>query len=86
MHLAGIESGYNSPEDYLTENSGNDNINLGQDFLASTLVEIMGGNSAWQPLIYGTFINLEETLQQSLNLGHLLTPMLKTNDTHIRET
>ena len=67
------------------EDFSNDNINLGQDFSALTLVEIIGNNSAWQPLIYGTFANLEEILQQSLNLGHLLIPVLKINNTHIGE-
>ena len=63
MHLARIESVDNGPEDYLIENSGNGNINLGQDFSASTLIKIMGNNSIWQPLIYRTFTNLEETPQ-----------------------
>ena len=85
IYLARIESIDNGPKDYLMEDSGNSNINLGQDFLASTLIEIMGNNSAWQPLIYGTFTNLEEILQQSLNLGYLLIPMLKINDIYIRE-
>ena len=75
----------NGSKDYLMEDSGNNNINLGQDFLASTLVEMMGNNSAWQPLIYRTFANLEEILQQSLNLGHLLILVLKINNIHIGE-
>ena len=86
IHLARIESIDNSPKDYLIKNSSNDNINLGWDFLASAHIEIMDNNSAWQPLIYGTFTNLEEILQQSLNLGYLLTLILKINDRHIRET
>ena len=45
------------------------------------LMEDSGNNSAWQPLIYGTFTNSEETPQQSLNSGHLLIPMPKLNDT-----
>ena len=63
MHLARIESVNNSPKDYLIKDSGNNNINLGWDFLALTFVEIMDNNSVWQPLIYRTFTNLEETLQ-----------------------
>jgi len=62
MHLARIKSVDNSPKDYLIKGSSNNNINLGQDFLALTLIEIIGNNSAWQPPIYGTFINLEEIL------------------------
>ena len=49
-------------EDYLIEDSGNNNMNLGQDYLALTLIEIMGNNNIWQPPIYGTFTNLEEIL------------------------
>jgi len=49
-------------------------------------MEIMDNNNTWQPLIYRTFINLEETPQQSLNLGYLLTLILKINDRHIGET
>jgi len=46
MHLARIESVDNNPKDYLIKDSGNDNINLGWDFSASALVEIMDNNSA----------------------------------------
>jgi len=62
MHLARIESMDNSPKDYIIKDSGNNNINLRQDFLALTLIEIIDNNSAWQSLIYGSFTNLEETL------------------------
>ena len=62
MRLARIESMDNSPKDCLIKDSGNGNINLGCDFLALALIEIINNNSAWQPLIYGTFTNLEETL------------------------
>ena len=62
MRLARIESVNNSPKDCLIKDSGNGNINLGCNFSASALMEIMNNNSAWQPLIYGTFTNLEETL------------------------
>ena len=86
MHLTRIKSMDNSPKDYLIEDSGNNNINLRQDFSALALVEIINNNSVQQPLIYGTFTNLEETLQQSLNLGYLLILMLKTNNRYIRET
>jgi len=75
----------NSPEDYLIENSSNNNINLGQDFSALTFVEIIGNNSVWQPPIYRTFVNSKEILQQSLNSGYLLILVLKINNTHIRE-
>jgi len=67
------------------EDSGNNNMNLEQDFLALILVEIIGNNSIWQPLIYKTFANSEEILQQSLNLGYLLILVLKINNTHIGE-
>jgi len=86
MHLARIESIDNNPKDYLIKDSGNNNINLGWDFSALALIEIIDNNSAWQPLIYRTFTNLKGTLQQSLNLGYLLTLIPKTNNRHIRET
>ena len=46
MHLVRIESVDNSPENYLMEDSSNNNINLGQDFSALTLIEIGSNNSA----------------------------------------
>jgi len=51
MHLARIKSMDNKPNDYLIEDFGNNNINLGWDFLALALIEIMDNNSVWQPLI-----------------------------------
>ena len=83
MHLTRIESVDNSPKDYLIKDSGDDNINLGWDFSASALMEIIDNNSTWQPLIYRTITNLEETLQQSLGLGYLLILIPETNDRHI---
>jgi len=35
----------NSPKNYLIEDSGNNNINLRQDFLVLTFVEIRGNNN-----------------------------------------
>jgi len=72
IHLARIKSIDNGPKDYLMEDSGN-------------FIKIRGNNSAQQALIYRTFTNSEETLQQSLNLGHLLILMLKVNNIYIRE-
>ena len=46
MHLARIESVDNSPKDCLIKDSSNNNINLGWDFLASALIEIIDNNSA----------------------------------------